>query len=114
MGLGEELERIAAAAAAHGDVTAVLAAEPAFDSGRVYLGSFGAADAREWLVLGGDGQPMDRRETVRATASIVVMCELAGELAGGGDLEALRTQLVELRLVERPDGIEAAEAAALA
>ena len=42
------------------------------------------------------------------------MCELAGELAGGGDLEALRTQLVELRLVERPDGIEEAEAAALA
>ena len=37
MELGEELERIAAAASAHGEVTAVLAAEPALSSGRVYL-----------------------------------------------------------------------------
>jgi len=114
MELGEELERIATAASAHGDVTAVLAAEPALGSGRVYLVSFGSDDSLEWLVLDEEGLPVDRRETVRAAASIVVMCELAGELAGGGNLEQLRSQLVELRLVERPDGIEEAEAAALA
>jgi hypothetical protein len=114
VGLGKELEQIAAAAGAYGAVAAVLAAEPALDAARVYLVSFGADEAREWLILDREGRPVDRRETVRATASIVVMCELAGELAGGGDLEALRARLVELRLVERPDGIEQAEAAALA
>lgn len=41
MELGEELERIATAASAHGEVTAVLAAEPALTGGRVYLVSFG-------------------------------------------------------------------------
>jgi hypothetical protein len=114
MELGEELELIAASARAHGEVTAVLAAEPALSGGRVYLVSFGSDDTREWLVLDTEAHPVDRRETVRSTASIVVMCELAGELAGGGDLENLRAQLVELRLVERPAGIEEAEAAALA
>jgi hypothetical protein len=42
------------------------------------------------------------------------MCELAGELAGGGDLEALRAQLAKVRMVEQPPGIEEAEEAALA
>jgi hypothetical protein len=112
--LSDDLERIAAAAAAHGPVTAVLAAEPAYESERRYLVSFGDDDAREWLVLDGDAHPADRRETVREVASIVVMCELATELAGGGDLEGLRARLAELRLVERPDGIEEAEEAALA
>lgn len=114
MGLGEDLGRIAAAATEHGEVTAVLAAETALGATRVYLVSFGADEELEWLVLDGEARPLDRRETVRAAASIVVMCELAGELAGGGDLEELRKQLVELRLVERPDGIEEAEEAALA
>jgi hypothetical protein len=114
MALGEELERIAAAASAYGPVTAVLAAEPALATGRVFLVSFEADETLEWLVLDEDGEAVDRREAVRAAASIVVMCELAGELAGGGDLERLRASLVELRLVERPDGIEEAEAAALA
>jgi hypothetical protein len=113
-GLGAELERIAAAAEEHGRVTAVIAAEPALSDGRVFLVSFGEDDSLEWLVLDQGARPLDRRETVRAAASIVVMCELAGELAGGGDLERLRAQLVELRLVERPDGIEEAEDAALA
>ena len=114
MELGRELEEVAASALAHGEVTAVLAAEPALGGQRVYLVSFGWDDELEWLVVDELAAPVDRRETVRATASIVAMCELAGELAGGGDLENLRTRLAELRLVERPDGIEEAEAAALA
>jgi hypothetical protein len=112
--LGEDLERIAAAAAAHGPVSGVLAAEPAYESARRYLVSFGEGDTLEWLVLDDAARASDRREAVREVASIVVMCELAGELAGGGDLERLRSQLVELRLTERPDGIEEAEEAALA
>ena len=55
-----------------------------------------------------------RRESVRETASIVALCELAEETAGGGQLEELRQQLVQLRLTESPEGIEDAEAAALA
>jgi hypothetical protein len=112
--LSDDLERIAAAAAPLGPVTAVLAAEPAFGEGRVYLVSFGEDEALEWLVLDEAGTPLDRREPVREAASIVVMCELAGELAGGGDLEALRTHLADLRMVEQPEGIEQAEEAALA
>ena len=42
------------------------------------------------------------------------MCELAAELAGGGELEELRAQLAQVRMIEQPPGIEAAEAAALA
>jgi len=112
--LSDDLERIAAAAAAHGPVTAVLAAEPAYESARLYLVAVGDGDAREWLVLDDAGRPSDRREAVRGAASIVAMCELAEELAGGGDLEALRGQLAELALVERPPGIEEAQEAALA
>ena len=59
-------------------------------------------------------QPVDARDDVRDTASIVAMCELAADLAGGGDLEQLRTQLAQVRMVEQPPGIEEAEAAALA
>jgi hypothetical protein len=114
MALADELERIAAAAAAHGLVSGVLAAEPAYEAARRYLVSFGDDDAREWLVLDDAARPSDRREAVREVASIVVMCELAGELAGGGDLEALRAHLAELALVEQPAGIEEAQEAALA
>src|SRR5258708_29087480 len=109
---GEGVERIAAAGGDQGDVTAVLAAEPALASGRVYLVSFGEEGTLEWLVLDEEGRPLDRRETVRATASIVVMCELAGELAGGGQLEQLRASLVELRLGGGPRGVGEADAAA--
>jgi hypothetical protein len=113
MALGEDLERIAGAASAHGEVTGVLAAEPARGR-RFYLVALGADESRRWIVLGDDGQPIDAREDVRDTASIVAMCELAADLAGGGDLEQLRTQLAQVRMVEQPPGIEEAEAAALA
>jgi hypothetical protein len=114
MALGDDLERIAAAAAAHGPVSGVLAAETAYGATRLYLVSYGEDDAREWLVLDDAARPSERREAVREVASIVVMCELAEELAGGGDLEALRAQLAELALVEQPAGIEDAQEAALA
>jgi len=111
--LSDDLERIASAAAAHGPVTAVLAAEPALADERLYLVSFGEDDAREWLVLDDAARPVDRREAVRDAASIVVMCELAGELAGGGDLDALRAHLAELAVIEQPEGIDEAREAAL-
>jgi hypothetical protein len=65
-------------------------------------------------VLDDEGAPVTRRDDVRDTASIVAMCELAGDLAGGGDLETLRSQLSQVRMVEQPPGIEEAEEAALA
>jgi len=112
MALEEDLEQIAATASAHGRVTAVLAAEPA--SGlRRYLVAFGD-DERRWLVLDGDGTVVTRRDEIRDTASIVAMCELAEDLAGGGDLEQLRAELARVRIVEQPPGIEEAEDAALA
>lgn len=117
MGLSEELERIAAAAAGHaaeGEALAgVLAAEPGAGS-RSYLCAFAAGDERTWLVLDEAGEPVARRERVRDAASIVAVCELAEETAGGGRLEELRRQLVQLRLTESPPGIEEAEEAALA
>jgi hypothetical protein len=113
MALTDDLERIAAAAAEHGPVSGVLAAEPGRGR-RLYLIAFGADDDREWLVLDDECTPVARRDDVRDTASIVAMCELAGDLAGGGDLETLRSQLAQVRMVEQPPGIEEAEEAALA
>jgi hypothetical protein len=112
MGLEADLERIAAAAAAHGRVTAVLAAEPA-SSLRRYLVAFDDEE-RRWLVLDDDGAVVTARDEVRDTASMVAMCELAEDLAGGGDLERLRAELSRVRIVEQPPGIEEAEDAALA
>jgi hypothetical protein len=113
MGLEEDLERIAGVAAAHGQVTAVLAAEPA--SGlRRYLVALGDGEERRWLVLDDESGVVSRRDEVRDTASIVAMCELAEDLAGGGDLEQLRAELARVRVVEQPPGIEEAEDAALA
>jgi hypothetical protein len=112
MALTDDLERIAAAAAAHGEVTGVLAAEPSRGR-RLYLVALGPEDVRRWLVLDDDGAPVDRRDEVRDTASIVALCELAADLAGGGDLEHLRSQLAQVRMVEQPPGIEEAEEAAL-
>jgi hypothetical protein len=112
MTLAEELAKIARAAGAHGSVTGVLAAEP-MRGRRAYLVAFGGDEDRRWLVVDDTGAAIDRRDVVRGVASIVAMCELAGDFAGGGDLEALRARLAELRVTERPDGIEEAEAAAL-
>jgi hypothetical protein len=113
MALTDDLERIAAAASAHGQVTAVLAAEPA-SALRRYLVALGEGESRRWLVFDDGGAPVTQRDEVRDTASIVAMCELAEDLAGGGDLEQLRAELARVRIVEQPPGIEEAEEAALA
>ena len=113
MALVADLERIAAAASAHGEVTGVLAAEPAIGR-RLYLVALGPEEARQWIVVDDAAGVVSRREDVRDAASIVAMCELAEDLAGGGDLEQLRQQLARVRMVEQPPGIEEAEEAALA
>jgi hypothetical protein len=60
---------------------------------RLYLVALGGDDERRWVVLDGDGQAVARRADVRDAASIVAMCELAADFAGGGDLERLRAEL---------------------
>jgi hypothetical protein len=112
VGLGEDLELAAASAASRGAVGAVLAAEPA-SGRRAYLVAFGDGDDRTWLVLDASFEPVADRERVREVASIVFLSELAGELAGGGRLEDLRSKLAEVRITEGPAGIEEAEEAAL-
>lgn len=115
MGLREDLERIAAAAAAFSSpgerVSAVLAAQPATD-GRAYLCSFeDAEERRSWLVVGADGVPVEERASVRETVSIAALCEIAAETAGGGHLDELRQQIVTLRITENPPGLDEAQAA---
>ena len=80
----------------------------------MYLVALGPDEGRRWVVLDDAGEVVARRDDVRDAASIVAMCELAGDLAGGGDLERLRQQLAQVRMVEQPPGIEEAEDAALA
>jgi hypothetical protein len=117
MGLKEDLDRIAAAAAqlaAPGEELAgVVPAEP--DPGeRSYLCAYRAGEERTWLVLDEQGRPVADRDRIRRAVSIIALSELAEESAGGGELEELRQRLVALRLSENPPGIEEAEEAALA
>jgi len=79
-----ELEEVARAAAAHGRVRGVLAAESA-GGDRSYLVAFGTDEGSDWLLLDAAGQPVDDRIRVREVASLVAMCELAAELAGAVD-----------------------------
>ena len=112
MDLRDDLERVAAAAAERGEVSGVLAAEPA-GGRRLYLVAFGEDEERSWLVVDETVAPVSERGLVREVASIVVMCELAEELSGGGQLDELRSRLAQVRMTEQPPGIEAAEEAAL-
>jgi hypothetical protein len=82
MALSDDLERAAAAAGAHGAVTAVLAAEPV-DGARRYVVALGDGDERRWIVLDTEGRPVTRREDVRDAASIAAMCEVAADVADG-------------------------------
>ena len=113
MAVGDDLLRVAAAVSAYGDVTGVLAAEPV-SGRRVYLVAFGTDEAGEWLVVDDSAAPLVGREDVRDAASVIALCELAADVAGGGDLAGLRARLAEVKAIENPAGIEAAEAAALA
>ena len=108
MGLAEELERVAAASGAD----AVLAAE-AHPGDRVYVLAFEEPAGRTWLAVDAGGVPVEDRRRVREAVSIVALCELAEETAGGGDLDDLRAQLAALRVTDAPPGIEEAEEAAL-
>lgn len=116
MGLREDLDRIAASAAALAEegeqVAGVVPAEAEPDE-RTYLCAFARGDEHTWLVLDDDAAAVASREVVRQTASIIALCELAEEQAGGGELQELREQLVALRMTEHPEGIEEAEEAAL-
>jgi hypothetical protein len=113
VGLRDDLERIAEAASEQGEVSGILAAEPA-GGRRLYLVAFGEDDEeRSWLVVDETATPVAERGLVREVASIVVMCELAEELSGGGRLDELRGRLAQVRMTEQVPGIEAAEEAAL-
>lgn len=115
MTLLDELERIATAAAPYApaghELTAVLAAEPGAGD-RAYLCAFETADAhRAWLLLDAAGCPVAKRRLVRDAVALAALCEIAGEAAAGGDLDALLSQLVAVRLTEAPEGIDEAEEA---
>jgi len=79
-----ELDRVARAAGAHGEVTGVLAAESATGE-RAYLVALGEGDARRWLLLDTDLNAVDDRRQVREIASLVAMCEVAAEVSGAED-----------------------------
>jgi hypothetical protein len=83
-----ELEEVAQAATAYGDVTGVLAAESVAGQ-RSYLVSLDDPDRREdtrqWLILDSELKPVDERTRVRDVASLVAMAELAAELADLAD-----------------------------
>jgi hypothetical protein len=117
VGLEDDLARTAESAKEFASldeqVEAVLAAEPA-DGVRVYLCAFGGEQGRSWLALDEDGGAVTSRAQVRAAVSIAALCEIAGDTAGGGELEELRQRLVALRFTENPPGIDEAEEAALA
>ncbi|HUZ99697.1 MAG TPA: hypothetical protein VMU74_10085 [Gaiellaceae bacterium] len=107
----DELERIASAAARPGEqVTGILAAE-LLDGARVYLCAY---ESGGWLALDDEGMPITSRQLVHDAVSLVALCEVAEETAGGGHLDELRARLAELRATEAPEGIEAAEEAATA
>jgi hypothetical protein len=110
VGLAAELEQVAARSGA----AAVLPAE-AHPGDRIFLCAFDESDGgRTWLAYDGRGEPVSDRLRVRDAVSIVALCELAEETAGGGDLDELRSRLAAIRVTESPPGIEEAEEAALA
>ena len=78
----------------------------------MYLCAFDGGGGRSWLALDGAGAPVTSRRAVRDAASIAALCELAEEVAAGGDLDDLISRLVAVRMTEAPAGIEEAEEAA--
>ena len=92
------------------ELVGVIPAEPA--GVRVYVCGYARDGDERWLAFDSEGTPVSDRALVRDAVSIAALCELAEESAGGGDIAELRARLVELRVAESPEGIEAAEAAA--
>ena len=118
VGLSEDLDGIAEAAGAFAEageeVAAVIATEPS-DGTRVYLCAYQREEeATGWLALDADGRPVGDRRLVREAVSIASLCEVADDVAAGGDVQQLRAHLASLRATEAPEGIEQAEEAALA
>ncbi|MCC6222747.1 MAG: hypothetical protein IT201_04560 [Thermoleophilia bacterium] len=115
MALEDELGAVAEAARAFlgpgEELAGVVAAEPGTGL-RAYLCAYRRDGVLTWLVLMANREPVTERAIVREVASVVGLCELAEESAGGGDLPALRARLAELARSERPHGLEAAAAAA--
>jgi hypothetical protein len=112
--LTDDLERIATAAQALAQpgerVSGVLAAEPQ-PGFRVYLCAY---DSGAWVVLDDAEQAVGDERLVRDTAQLAGLCEVAADIAGGEELDELRTRLRELAATDAPEGIEEAEAAAAA
>jgi hypothetical protein len=116
--LADELERIAELAAGHarpGDaVSAVIPTEPE-PGRRVHLVAFDDADGyRSWLAIDDAGAAITLRRDLREAITVAVLCEIASDAAGGGDLDALIARLRELRETEAPPSIQDAEEAARA
>src|SRR5919199_3196203 len=113
--LTHDLRRIADAAVRHAqpgeELAGIVPTEPA--GSRAYLCAYERDGETSWLVLDAEGHAVDERGEVRAAVSIAALCELAEDVAGGGDLDDLRSRLVALRVTENPGGIDEAEAAAL-
>jgi hypothetical protein len=115
--LEDELGVAAAAAGTFTDdgehLAGVVAAEPSAGL-RIYLCAYrrDGEEALSWLALDAAGEPLADRLLVRDAVSVVGLCELAEECAGGGDVAELRRQLAELKARDDPDGIDEAEAAA--
>ena len=108
-------ERAATAYARPGDrISAVLPTEPSAGM-RVYLVAFDDADGyRSWVALDDEGAAVSATRDLREAIAVAVLCEVASDAAGGGDVDGLIARLEELRLTEAPEGIEDAEAAARA
>jgi hypothetical protein len=109
--LEDELSAAAAAAGAFvgegEELVGVVAAEPARGL-RVYLCAYRCGGALAWLLIDASGEAIADRALVRDAVSVVGLCEVAEESAGGGHLEELREQLLELKASEAPEGIDEA------
>ncbi len=113
--LEDELGSIAEAARGfleEGEELAGVVPSELAGSHRVYLCAYENGERISWLAFDRDRQPLGDRAIVRDAASIIGLCELAEESAGGGNLPELRARLADLRVKEHPEGIEDAERAA--
>jgi len=115
LALDDELSAVVAAAGAFRskgeDLIGVVAAE-GIGGRRLYLCAYSVDGRHTWVALDGEARPLEDLAAVRDAVSMIGLCELAEEFAGGGDVPELRARLADLRRDEHPAGIEAAEQAA--